>query len=84
MEAYCALCEVQTDTLCVIKIYRLTKFPLPVHRFSPISIIRPLLYTHCHLNIIRTGGRRPETFELSNALSDNGGLWIKMYFDTVY
>ena len=48
---------------------------LPVLRFSPVSILPPLLRTHRQLQttlIRRTSGRRLETFKQSNDIRDIG------------
>jgi hypothetical protein len=49
-------------------------------RFSPVSIIPPLLCTHFHLHVAltkKTEGQSLETSPESNALSEIGKLWIE-------
>ena len=53
----------------------------PVLRFSPVSILPPLLHTRRRLQttlIRRTSGRRLETFKQSNGLRDIGLHWTAM------
>jgi hypothetical protein len=56
-------------------------------RFTPVSIIPPVLHTHLHLYSAltrRTTGRSLGTFQKSNVLSKIVKHWIEKYFHLVF